>query len=213
MMSRGFLRGLSSKKVPPLLLSDGASVFAAAAAALSCERFLSAVWLDRESREILNSSVICSPSSWISCLEPSEAEGRESTFLSADRSVAVGSWGMGEAVEVGWGCGGLSFDVSPPPPPLLDSLQRCPSASDSSSSSDDSLLLLLLLSLEVLLLSLEALLLSPSDTEAPLEAPRSSSSATIVAASSSCSNSSSKSFFCREAFCNVAAKSVNFLDL
>lgn len=197
-MSRGFLQGLGSNKVPPLLLPDVPSV--SVAALLGC---LAPLWL--ESGEILSSSATRSPSTWISCLKPSEAEGRASSLLFSAEKL-VGAWGVGETEAEGWGSGGLSLNISPPPP-SLDSVQSS-SASDSSLSLDDSLLL----SLEVLLLS-EELLLSSLDTGALLEACCSSSTATILAASSNSSISSSKSVFCRVAFSNVAAKSATFLDL
>lgn len=191
-MSRGFLRGLSSNKAPPLLLPD--VLPASSAPSLICER--------RGSAEILSPSVKCSPSSWISCLEPPESERGASAFdWSADGSLLECVWGRGETEKVGWNCGGLSLHASPPPPPSVDLEQPRPSVSGSSLSLDDSLLLLLLLSL---LLSLQ----DPDVSEA-----RCSSSITILAAFSSSLSSSSKSAFCSEAFCKEATSAATFLDL
>lgn len=193
-MSRGFLRGLSSSRAPLVFLSDVTSVSATVLS--GCEQLVSA--LSPESWEIFSSS--------ISCLQPSEAEGRVSTSLSADVSVLAGSWGMGEAAELDWSCGGLSLNISPPPPPpppWLEFVHPSSLSSDPSLSSD-----------ELPLLSLEELPLSLLDTGLLVEDLRSfSSSTTIVAATSSSRICSSKSFFCRQAFCNETAKAAIFLDL
>lgn len=128
-MSRGFLYGPGSNKVPLLLLADVGFFFASTL--LSWEHRLPSV-PPLESSEICSSSAKCSPSSWMRSLVSPEAEGRVSTFSAAKLRVLVGSRGMGEAADVGWGSGGLSLKVFPPPPPLPDSAHS--SASDSSLS-------------------------------------------------------------------------------